>query len=76
MKVASDSWWLRCPDLAGAGSYDSLGEREQAIVREGWADRISELRAGLNYETDSAAAGKSHSDADENDDVIVHPAHG
>ena len=62
--------------LAGAASYDSLGEREQAIVREGWADRISDLRAGLNYESEFAAAGESYSEADENGDVVVHPAHG
>lgn len=24
--------------LAGSGSYDALGEREQAAVREGWTE--------------------------------------
>ena len=62
--------------LAGAGSYDSLGEREQAIVRKGWANRISELRAGLNYEAEFAAAGESYSQVDESGDVVVHPVRG
>lgn len=30
--------------LAGTGSYDSLSEQEQAIVREEWATRIVALR--------------------------------
>ncbi|MDO5368095.1 hypothetical protein [Kocuria sp.] len=59
--------------LAGSGSYDALGKPEQAIVREEWASRISELRAGLNYEAEFAAAGESYSEADESGDVIVHP---
>lgn len=59
--------------LSGASSYDSLGEREQAIVREGWSDKISELRAGLNYESEFDAAGESYSEADDTGDVVIHP---
>lgn len=62
--------------LAGAGSYDSLSEYEQAIVREEWADRTSKLRAGLNYQTRFTAAGESYSEADEAGNVVVHPARG
>lgn len=32
--------------LAGDGSYDLLGEREQAVVRSTWAERTTALREG------------------------------
>ncbi len=35
--------------LGGAESYDWLREREQAIVREEWANRIVALRSELDY---------------------------
>lgn len=60
--------------LAGTDSYDSLGEREQALVRERWASRINELRTELDYEANFDAAGESFSEADENGTVVVHPA--
>lgn len=60
--------------LAGVGSYDSLDEHEQAIVREEWAGRVTALRSALNYEAEFAAAGESYSEADENGDLVVHPA--
>ena len=62
--------------LAGAGSYDSLREREQAIVREGWVSRINELRTDLDYESEFAATGESYSEADENGHLVVHRARG
>lgn len=60
--------------LAGDDSYDLLGEREQAIVRSTWGERITALRDGLNYDSSFAAAGESYSEADEDGNVIVHPA--
>lgn len=60
--------------LAGDGSYDLLGEREQAVVRGAWAERATALREGLNYEAEFTAAGESYSEADEDGNVIVHPA--
>lgn len=60
--------------LAGVGSYDSLDEHEQAIVREEWAGRAAALRSALNYEAEFTAAGESYSEADENGDLVVHPA--
>lgn len=60
--------------LAGDGSYDLLGEREQAVVRGAWAERMTALREGLNYEAEFAASGESYSEADEDGNVIVHPA--
>ncbi|MDN5544927.1 MAG: ParD-like family protein [Rhodococcus sp. (in: high G+C Gram-positive bacteria)] len=60
--------------LARAGSYDSLGEQEQAIVREEWASRMTELRGELNYAKQFARAGESYSEADEVGNLIIHPA--
>ncbi len=62
--------------LAGTGSYDSLGEPEQAIVREEWADRAEALRSGLDYAAVFVESGESYSEADENGDLIVRPARG
>lgn len=61
-----------CPDPV---SYDSLGEQEQAIVREAWAERMTALRDGLNFEAEFTAAGKSYSELDENGNVVVRRAH-
>ena len=62
--------------LAGAESYDSLGEQEQAIVREEWAGRVTALRNGLNYEAAFKAAGESYSELDEEGNVVVRQARG
>lgn len=62
--------------LAGDGSYDSLGEHEQAIIREAWADRVTALRSGLNYEADFVAAGESYSEIDADGELVVRPARG
>lgn len=62
--------------LAGDGSYDLLGEREQAVVRGAWAEKIAALRTSLNYESEFAAEGESYSEADEHGNLIVHPARG
>lgn len=60
--------------LAETVSYDSLGEQEQAIVRQEWADRITALRGGLDYASRFAEAGESYSEVDEDGNLIVHPA--
>ncbi len=58
--------------LAGDGSYDVLGEREQAVVRASWAERMRALREGLNYEAEFTASGQSYSEADADGNVVVH----
>jgi hypothetical protein len=45
--------------LAGDGSYDLLGDREQAVVRGVWAERVIALRESLNFETAFVAAGEA-----------------
>lgn len=62
--------------LAGTGSYDALGEQEQAIVREEWTARMTALRGELDYAAEFAAAGESYSEIDEDGNLIVHPARG
>lgn len=60
--------------LSGSGSYDSLTEQEQAIVREGWGDRMSALREELDYAARFIASGESYSELDEDGNLVVHPA--
>ena len=62
--------------LAGMGPYDSLAEHEQAIVREGWAERMTALRGELDYAAQFTAADESYSEVDEDGNLIVHPARG
>lgn len=57
--------------LAGDGSYDLLGEREQALVRGAWAERATALRETLDYRTTFEQAGESYSEADEDGNVII-----
>lgn len=60
--------------LDGRGAYDLLGEREQAVVRGTWAERIEALRSDLNFADEFASEGDSYSETDEDGNVIVHPA--
>lgn len=60
--------------LAGAVSYDSLGAREQAVVRTEWAERIEALRLGQNFEKEFVAAGKSWSELDDDGKVVTRTA--
>ncbi len=62
--------------LAGTSSYDALGEQEQAIVREEWADRVTALRSKLDYAAQFASAGEPYSEVDEDGNLLVHPARG
>ncbi|GAA1560966.1 MULTISPECIES: TA system antitoxin ParD family protein [Brevibacterium] len=58
--------------LAGTSSYDSLAEREQAIVREAWEERTRTLREGLDYATGFDSAGEEYSELDEDGNLVVH----
>jgi hypothetical protein len=59
--------------LAGSGSYDSLDEPEQAVVREEWAERATTMRRALRYEAELVAAGESYSELDERGSLVVRP---
>lgn len=50
--------------LAGDGSYDALQEREQALVRVAWDERIENRLAGLDLEQEFRDAGHGWIEAD------------
>ena len=56
--------------LAGDGSYDDLGECEQAVVRAVWSERIAARREALNYTEHLLAAGESWTEADEHRNMV------
>ena len=60
--------------LAGAVSYDSLGAREQAVVRTEWAERIEALRREQNFEEEFVEAGRSWSELDDDGNVVIRNA--
>lgn len=61
--------------LASAGSYDTLGELEQAIVREECTERLASLSGELNIrKTGFVTSGESYSEVDEDGCLSVHPA--
>lgn len=57
--------------LAGDGTYDDLSEREQAIVRADWDQRIAHRRDALDLEDEFTAAGQSWSESDDNGNLII-----
>ncbi|MBN7374161.1 TA system antitoxin ParD family protein [Mycobacteroides abscessus] len=57
--------------LVGDGTYDDLSEREQAIVRAEWDQRIAERRDGLDLEAEFAATGQSWSESDDAGNLII-----
>ncbi|HUQ00789.1 MAG TPA: hypothetical protein VM093_10060 [Aeromicrobium sp.] len=56
--------------LAGDGSYDALGEREQAIVRAAWDEQVAARIAALDLEAEFADAGETWSEADASGTVV------
>jgi len=61
--------------LAGEAAYDTLGERDQAIVRASWDEQLDERRAKLNLAAEFTQAGRSWSEADAQDGHTIkrHP---
>ena len=57
--------------LSGDGSYDSLLEREQAIVRAAWDEQVAKTRVALNYTERFAAAGESWPEADDDGNLVI-----
>ncbi|MDO3331346.1 TA system antitoxin ParD family protein [Mycobacteroides abscessus] len=60
--------------LAGDGTYDELSEREQAIVRAEWDQRITQRRDSLDLEAEFTAAGQSWSESDDDGNLIIRGA--
>lgn len=59
--------------LTGARPYDTVGAREQAIVRAAWDEDITELATGLNLEEEFRASGEQWSEADSTGRLVIKP---
>jgi hypothetical protein len=59
--------------LAGRREYDALTEREQAVVRAEWTERIGARREELNLADEFASAGRSYVELDADGNVVHHP---
>jgi hypothetical protein len=57
--------------LAGNGSYDALGMREQAVVRSAWSDRIADRLSGLDLAEEFAREPRDYVELDE-DGAVAH----
>ncbi len=57
--------------LAGNGSYDALAEREQALVRAAWEERIEAAIESLDFEQDLLGAGEQWAEADEEGNLVI-----
>lgn len=56
--------------LAGSRSYDSLGPKEQAVVRAEWSARMDAARRELNLAADFAETGRSWVELDDKGRVV------
>ncbi|WP_414122922.1 TA system antitoxin ParD family protein [Corynebacterium nuruki] len=60
--------------LSGEASYDALTDKDQAVVRASWEDGISARLAGLNFQEEFTAAGRSWSESDAEGNLVKHDA--
>jgi hypothetical protein len=51
--------------LAGSRSYDSLGAKEQAVVRAAWSARMDEVRGSLDLTAQFTATGRTWVELDD-----------
>lgn len=56
--------------LAGSRSYDTLGAKDQAIVRAEWSARMDDRREALNLAEQFAVAGRSWVELDDGGAVV------
>ena len=57
--------------LAGSLSYDTLGAKDQAIVRAEWSARMDDRREALNLAEQFAATGRSWVELDDSGAVVA-----
>lgn len=57
--------------LEGHGDYDRLSSREQALVRTGWAERMTERLAELNFEREFNRTGVPYAELDEQGNPVL-----
>lgn len=56
--------------LRGAGDYDRLDAREQAVVRAGWRERMTALAEALRLDRDFAATRRPWVELDDEGAVV------
>ena len=61
--------------LDGRRNYDELTDRQQAIVRAEWTERITERREGLDLAEQFARSGRSYVELDTDGNIVRHAAH-
>jgi hypothetical protein len=56
--------------LAGESSYDTLDDRQQAVVRAHWAERVEELSGKLRFDREFAAERRPYVELDDDGRVV------
>ncbi|HMB54848.1 MAG TPA: hypothetical protein VKU40_16135, partial [Thermoanaerobaculia bacterium] len=51
-------------------SYDALDDRQQAVVRAHWTERVEELSGKLRFDREFAAEGRSFVELDDDGRVV------
>ncbi len=62
--------------LDGAGEYDALPAKEQAIVRAAWLGRMETLRGDLRLDRELARRASSRAELDDRGEVVIKAQHG
>ncbi|MGH3804619.1 MAG: TA system antitoxin ParD family protein [Pseudonocardiaceae bacterium] len=60
--------------LDGRRDYDELTDRQQAVVRAEWTERITERREGLDLAEQFARSGRSYVELDTDGNIVRHAA--
>ena len=58
--------------LAGARTYDTLDDHDQAVVRASWDERMATQIAALDLAAEFEAAGEAYSELDGAGNVVTH----
>lgn len=61
--------------LSGELPYDALSEPAQSVVRASWDEAITEAIGELDLAAEFQAAGTGYAEADEQGNLVDHPAH-
>ena len=56
--------------LSTREGYDTLGSRDQAVVRAHWDERMKELASALRLDREFEAEGRPYVELDENGEVV------
>ena len=59
--------------LDGQGDYDALPQKEQAVVRAMWAERLGTLRGQLRLDVNFAESGHRYAELDDKGRIVTRP---